>query len=88
MKIGDAREFWKAYQTGQGSADHTDFQVFEEVIQPLIDYARRESSEGTIMRAALVEISIWWETPNPTSGQSEMAKFALERVSEGTRNDN
>ena len=53
MKIGDAREFWKAYQTGQGSADHTDFQVFEEVIQPLIDYARSESSEVSILTGLL-----------------------------------
>ena len=40
-QIGDADEFWQAYQLGQGSADHTAKQVFCEVIQPLIDYARQ-----------------------------------------------
>lgn len=36
-KLKSADDYWRDYQLGQGSADHTARQVFKEVVQPLLD---------------------------------------------------
>lgn len=49
-KEGTVREIWDAYQTGQGSADRTCYEVFVEVVQPLLGRIQRLRIRGATAR--------------------------------------
>ena len=74
------RQYANIVRAGKMCRENLNIQV---ILENAADTIESESCEGKLMRAALVEISVWWQTANPTRGQSEIAKAALERVSEG-----